>query len=42
MQNVEETLVSVLSRKLLASDVPELPLNVAIENLAEAVTYMPC
>ncbi|KAI0282041.1 hypothetical protein BC826DRAFT_1111000, partial [Russula brevipes] len=39
MQNVEE--MSVLSRKLLASDVPELliPLNVAIERLAEGVTY---
>ncbi|KAI0296883.1 hypothetical protein BC826DRAFT_1127639 [Russula brevipes] len=40
MQNVEE--MSVLSRTLLASessDVPEPPLNVAMENLAEGVTY---
>jgi CHAT domain-containing protein/tetratricopeptide (TPR) repeat protein len=37
MQNVEE--MSVLSRKLLASDVPELPLNNAINNWARAVIY---
>jgi CHAT domain-containing protein len=36
MQNVEE--MSVLTRELLASDVPELPLNVAIGGYARAVT----
>jgi CHAT domain-containing protein/tetratricopeptide (TPR) repeat protein len=35
MQNIEE--ISVLTRELLASDVPELPLNVAISSYARAV-----